>query len=64
MWIVKPFWLAWNDFCTLPLNIRIKTNYSRVIVEAYCFERALAFVSVQSAFAHGQIDNNNKFISC
>ena len=46
--------LARNDFCTLPLNIRIKTftnsavktNYSRAKVDAYCFERALAFVSV------------------
>ena len=55
MWIVKPFLVGPNDFCTLPLNIRItftnstvKTNYSRIKVDAYCFECVLALVSVNT----------------
>ena len=55
MWIVKPFFLsAQNDFCTLPLNIGIKTftnssvktNCNCIKVDVCCFEYTLAFLGI------------------
>jgi len=66
-----PFCVSLNDFCTLDLNISKKNstnsaeekNYSRVKVDAYCFECVLTFISVHPwANSKWDIDQSERML--